>query len=144
MQTGYDAAAKAIAKGQAKGHALWVLLLDESDRDGKALKPMPWEGAGEYQHVVFNDGRDGFIRIPTGKRALPTDWGRRTPRPGSVDEAPERAMNQKASVVADAAIKVRTRLESELGRKGDLQTLARLVNVPMPALAHLYDLVVGA
>ncbi len=60
-------------------------------------------------------------------------------RPGTIDEAPGMAMNQKASIVAEAAAKVRIRLENDLGRKGDLQTLARLVDLPMPALAQLYD-----
>jgi hypothetical protein len=77
--TGYETAQEAIAKGEATGHALWTLLSNESDRDGYALKPMPWEGSGEYQHVSFADGRDGFVRIPCGKRSLPTDWERRWP-----------------------------------------------------------------
>jgi len=68
--TAYDRTAIAIAKGEAHGHALWVLLFDEHDRNGYALKPIVWEGAGEYQHVSFTDGRDGFIRIPDGKRDL--------------------------------------------------------------------------
>lgn len=72
----YDDAAKAIAAGEAEGRALWVLLSDEHQRDGHWLKPMPWEGSGEYQHVRFADGRDGFVRIPNGKRSLRTSWGK--------------------------------------------------------------------
>jgi hypothetical protein len=75
MTTPYDEAATAIAKGEAEGHALWVLLSDEHQRDGYWLKPMPWEGPGQYQHVSFNDGRAGFIRVP-GCKSLPTNWGK--------------------------------------------------------------------
>lgn len=141
--TAYDEANKAIAAGRAQARALWVLLTDEQDRDRFALKPMPWEGAGEYQHVEFNDGRSGFIRIPAGCRALPCT-NRSTRRHGTVDEPPSLAMNQKASIVADAALFARMKLEQEHGRKGDLQTLARLVNVPMPTLATLYDKIAAA
>lgn len=63
----------------------------------------------------------------------------REARPGTVDMAPRLATNQKASIVADAAVRARTKLEADYGRKGDLQTLARLVNVPATALAVLYD-----
>ena len=54
-------------------------------------------------------------------------------RQGTIDEAPALAMNQKASIVADAALYARMKLENDFGRKGDLQTLARLVNIPAPA-----------
>jgi hypothetical protein len=63
-------------------------------------------------------------------------------RAGTVDEAPTQAMNDKTSIVAEAALRVRTRLEQEYGRKGDLQTLARLINIYPPALAWLYDEIV--
>lgn len=63
-------------------------------------------------------------------------------RAGTIDEAPAMAMNQKAAVVANAAAAVRVSLDAEQGRKGDLQTLSRLVNVPAPALAKLYDEIV--
>lgn len=68
---GYDEARQAIQDGRAVPHALWVLLSKESDRDGYALKPIPWEGPGEYQHVKF-DGEDcgRFVRLPEGARSL--------------------------------------------------------------------------
>ena len=65
-------------------------------------------------------------------------------RPGTVDEAPTMAMNQKASAVANAAAAARVKLESDYGRRGDLQTLARIVNLPTPTLAALYDAIVAA
>jgi len=61
---GFDEAVQAIVAGNAKAHALWVLLSEPSARDGYALKPMPWEGPGEYQHVSHDDGRTGFVRVP--------------------------------------------------------------------------------
>lgn len=54
---------KAIARGDAQAHALWVILTNENDRDGYALKPLQWDGIGEYQHISFRDGRDGFVRV---------------------------------------------------------------------------------
>lgn len=68
--TGYDEASRAIAAGQAEAHALWVLLSDEHERDGHWLKPMPWEGPGEYQRVSYVDGRNGFVRM-NGWKSLP-------------------------------------------------------------------------
>lgn len=44
-------------------HPLWVLLGAESARDGYALKPSPWEGPGEYQRVVYPDGRDVLHKV---------------------------------------------------------------------------------
>lgn len=67
---GYTEAKAEIAAGRARAFALWVLLSEESARDGYALKPAPWEGSGEYQHVTFDDGRDVFVRIPEN-RSLP-------------------------------------------------------------------------
>lgn len=64
-RTGFDVAVAAVVAGTAKAHSLWVILSKESERNGYALKPMPWEGSGEYQHVSFDDGRDGFVRIPS-------------------------------------------------------------------------------
>lgn len=61
---GFDEAVAAVAAGTAQAHALWMLLSSEADRDGFALKPSPWEGAGEYQRVAFADGRDVLVRIP--------------------------------------------------------------------------------
>ncbi|TGR81218.1 hypothetical protein EN866_35435 [Mesorhizobium sp. M2D.F.Ca.ET.223.01.1.1] len=66
-QTGFDEARKAIFAGKAKSHALWAILTDEHQRDGYALRPMPWEGSGEYQWVSFDDGRSGFVRLPADK-----------------------------------------------------------------------------
>lgn len=63
-QVGFDEAVVAVVAGTAKAQSLWTLLSKESDRDGYGLKPSPWEGAGEYQRVVFDDGRDVFVRIP--------------------------------------------------------------------------------
>lgn len=72
MATAYDQAAQAISAGEAKGQALWCIISNEHMRDGYLLRPMPWEGSGQYQHVSYNDGRDGFVRIPDGRRSLPT------------------------------------------------------------------------
>lgn len=75
---GYDAAKAAIAAGTAEARALWVLLTEEDEREGYWLKPMPWEGSGEYQAVHYNDGRAGFVKIPFGEQALRTpQWGKR-------------------------------------------------------------------
>ncbi|QIG72965.1 hypothetical protein EVB98_043 [Rhizobium phage RHph_N3_2] len=56
-------AMREIHAGRARGHALWVILTDEHQRDRFALKPSPWEGPGEYQRVSFDDGRDVFIKV---------------------------------------------------------------------------------
>lgn len=61
----------AIRAGTAKAKALWVLLSDEHERDGYALRPLRWEGPGEYQHVEFDDGRNGLVKLPFGV-SLPT------------------------------------------------------------------------
>lgn len=63
-QIGFDEARKAIVSGKAHSHALWIIMSDEHQRDGYALKPLIWEGTGEYQRVTFGDGRDGFVRLP--------------------------------------------------------------------------------
>lgn len=65
-------------------------------------------------------------------------------RPGTVDEAPALTTSKRASIVADAAIEARRKLEQAYGRKGDLQTLARLANVSSDALVWLYDAIVRA
>jgi hypothetical protein len=70
VETAYDKAVAAIAKGIAAGHALWVVIGDESQRDRHWLKPAPWEGPGQYQHVSYIDGGHGLIRIPDGKKNL--------------------------------------------------------------------------
>ncbi|WP_320196262.1 hypothetical protein RMR10_004450 [Agrobacterium rosae] len=59
---------EAIARGDAQAHALWVLLSNETDRDGFWLKPLEWEGSGEYQRVSFRDGRNGFVK--TGEQGF--------------------------------------------------------------------------
>lgn len=64
-RVGFDAASEAIKAGKATPRHLWVLLLNESDRDGYAYKPEPWEGAGQYQMVHFSDGRKCFVRLPS-------------------------------------------------------------------------------
>jgi hypothetical protein len=53
----------AVAQGRAKAHALMAIITDEHQRDGYMLKPLTWEGPGEYQWVTFADGRDGFVRL---------------------------------------------------------------------------------
>jgi len=75
MDEGFTAASEAIRSGKAKANALWVLLSDEHQRDGYAIRPSPWEGAGEYQHVEFFDARGSvFVRLPDGKH-LPKQSG---------------------------------------------------------------------
>lgn len=61
---GYQEARKAIMERRAVPHALWILLSNESDRDGYALKPNPWEGSGEYQHIEIDGEYGRLIRIP--------------------------------------------------------------------------------
>jgi hypothetical protein len=65
---GFNQAKAAILAGTAEKRALWVLLQCESERDGYALRPRPWEGAGQYQAVTFGDGRCVFVLIPSGHR----------------------------------------------------------------------------
>lgn len=68
-RAGYDEAIRAITEGRAEPRALWVLVKDERTRDGYALKPDPWEGSGEYQHVEI-DGRSRLIRLPDNAKSL--------------------------------------------------------------------------
>lgn len=63
-RVGFDEAVEAIVAGQAEAGALWLLLSSEGDRDGYWLRPMPWEGSGEYQRVSYKDGRNGLVRVP--------------------------------------------------------------------------------
>lgn len=63
----FDGAVAAIISGDAEAHNLWVLLSHESQRDGYALRPMPWEGPGQYQHIRYKNGRAGFVRLPDGR-----------------------------------------------------------------------------
>lgn len=63
-QVGYDEAVEAITAGRATARALWVIVSSENQRDEYALKPSPYEGPGEYQHVVFTDGGPRLIRLP--------------------------------------------------------------------------------
>lgn len=68
----YDKAKADIAAGRAKAHALWVILSNQHDRDGYAIRPDPWEGPGRYQHVSYGDAPLGvFIRIPIERPSLP-------------------------------------------------------------------------
>lgn len=62
---GFTEARREILAGRATAHFLWLLLDSEDDREGLALKPAPWEGPGEYQRVVFADGRDVLVRLPS-------------------------------------------------------------------------------
>lgn len=64
MSKAFDEAVQAIIAGKAEPNALWVLLSEEHSRDGFWLKPLLWEGPGEYQHVSYHDGREGFVRVP--------------------------------------------------------------------------------
>lgn len=64
-QVGFDTASAAIKAGHAKPRQLWLLLAAQSDRDGYALRPFPWEGPGEYQHVWYDDERGSvLVRLP--------------------------------------------------------------------------------
>lgn len=67
MTTCYEEARAAIEAGKARAHALWMLLMREDQRDGFALKPMRWEGPGEYQRVEFIDSGDSvLVKLPYG------------------------------------------------------------------------------
>lgn len=74
-QIGYDEARKAVLSGKARSHTLWTIISDEHQRDGYDLQPLIWEGPGEYQHVSFDDGRRGFVRLPEAGRHLPKNTG---------------------------------------------------------------------
>ena len=52
-------------------HPLWVLLADEHERDGYALKPAPWEGPGEYQRVTYEGGDSlgVLVKVSTLRKA---------------------------------------------------------------------------
>lgn len=69
-RAGYDEAKAAIWAGAAKPKALWVQVGRQDQRDGYALRPNPWEGPGEYQHVAFDDDYCRLIRLPDGARPL--------------------------------------------------------------------------
>lgn len=60
---GYEHAKHEILAGRAEARALWVIVVDEHQRDGYYLKPTPWEGPGEYQHVQFQDGSGTLVKI---------------------------------------------------------------------------------
>jgi hypothetical protein len=68
-QIGYDEARAAIESGKAVPHELWILVGDEHARDGYALKPSPWEGPGEYQHIEF-EGGSRLIYLPLDAPSL--------------------------------------------------------------------------
>lgn len=78
-QTLYEEARQHVERGTARAHALWLLLSDEHERDAYKLKPLRWEGPGEYQHVVFHDGRDGLVKTAMCAKPLllaNEDYGR--------------------------------------------------------------------
>ncbi|GKS83032.1 hypothetical protein AVMA1855_02790 [Acidovorax sp. SUPP1855] len=60
----WDAIAAGIAAGIAESHPFWCILTDEHERDDFLLRPLRWEGRGEYQRVRFADGRDVLVRLP--------------------------------------------------------------------------------
>lgn len=98
----YEEAAAAIAEGRAVARQLWVILREENERDGYALRPMPWEGPGEYQSVEYADGRKGFVRLPPlgegrGRGGLPTTRYRE-----KVAAAPAAESADKAEILAAA------------------------------------------
>lgn len=66
----FSGAQDAIKAGQASAHALWMLLSDEKERDEFGLKPAVWDGAGEYQRVVYSNGADVLVRVPFGESLL--------------------------------------------------------------------------
>lgn len=70
-RAGFDEAAKAILGGRATPHALCAIISTEGQRDGYALRPLIWEGPGTYQHVSYEDGRSGFVRLPDSAGSLP-------------------------------------------------------------------------
>lgn len=115
--TAYDEAVAAIAAGTAKGHALWVLLTTEGEREGYALKPMPWEGSGQYQHVTFDDGRSGFVRIPGDRKSLPTDWGKRKAKAAQVVRTADLGAGWFASANDDGSFTLRN---GDKGQRIDL------------------------
>ncbi len=62
----YEIAKKEITAGKLQPHALWILISDESERDGYALKPAAWEGPGEYQRVAAGDDLGFLVKLPAG------------------------------------------------------------------------------
>ena len=68
----YATAKAEIQAGRAEAHALWMLLLYPTDRDGYALKPEVWEGRGQYQHVTHQDGRSVLVHLPHDERPFLT------------------------------------------------------------------------
>lgn len=75
-RAGFNAAVDAIERGEACACSLWLMLCDESERDGYALKPQPWEGRGQYQRVEYTDGRSVLVRLPDdGPFSLPCAAG---------------------------------------------------------------------
>jgi len=84
----------------------------------------------------------GACELAIGSLGADTDHAREAKR--RIMLAVERAKqgldkSDKASLVANAANKARVRLGARSGRKGDMTTLARLVNINMEALADIYD-----
>jgi hypothetical protein len=55
--------------------ALWLLLSDEHERDGYALKPAKWEGPGEYQQFSLPGNDIGVLRkVPQLYTAARRNW----------------------------------------------------------------------
>jgi len=60
---GFKEAKLAIEAGEAHAHALWEILKEPTDRDAYMIRPLPWEGPGEYQYVHFHDGTHRYIKV---------------------------------------------------------------------------------
>lgn len=67
---GFDQAVREIVAWRAAPCSLWMILGAESDRDGFALRPAPWEGPGEYQAVEWTDRRTTLVRVPVAGISL--------------------------------------------------------------------------
>ncbi len=125
IYAGHAEALREIQAGRAEAFALWVLLSQESERDGYALKPMPWEGPGEYQHVKFNDGREGFVRVPFNRSHLPTSsrFKVRVQSAPDADVEPLRAaLREIETICTESASDCRKRMGT---RVGNCLTVAR-------------------
>ena len=61
----YDQAMNEVNNGRGEARALWILVLNETERDHFALRPLTWEGSGEYRAFVIyalNDGLPVLIK----------------------------------------------------------------------------------
>jgi hypothetical protein len=57
-------AIEAIRSGAAHGHQAFALLANEHERDAFMIRPLAWDGPGEYQYIHWADGRHFFVRMP--------------------------------------------------------------------------------